>query len=79
MASKDNTSHQSDDPSSYLPGVSIDCVIIGFDLKELNILLLKLKESEHWSLPGALFTWTRTWTRQLPGSWKSEPGSGCPT
>jgi ADP-ribose pyrophosphatase YjhB (NUDIX family) len=40
------------DPSSFLPGISIDCVIIGFDLNELNILLLKWKEGGHWMLPG---------------------------
>jgi len=38
--------------SSFLPGVSIDCVVIGFDLKELNILLLKVKEHDLWMLPG---------------------------
>jgi 8-oxo-dGTP diphosphatase len=41
-----------DDTSTFLPGVSIDCVVIGFDLKELNILLLKLKEHDLWMLPG---------------------------
>ena len=40
------------DTYSFLPGVSIDCVVIGFDLKELNILLLKLKEHDLWMLPG---------------------------
>ena len=39
-------------PSSYLSGISIDCVVIGFDLSELNILLLKMKESGQWMLPG---------------------------
>ena len=28
------------DPSSYCPGVSIDCVVIGFDQDLLHILLL---------------------------------------
>jgi len=40
------------DPSSFLPGISIDCVVIGFDLKQLQILLLKLKEHDLWMLPG---------------------------
>jgi len=40
------------DPSRLLPGVSIDCVVIGFDLTELHILILKLKEHELWMLPG---------------------------
>ncbi len=41
-----------DDTSVFLPNVSIDCVVIGFDLKQLQILLLKLKEHELWMLPG---------------------------
>ncbi|MDF1574389.1 MAG: NUDIX domain-containing protein [Bacteroidales bacterium] len=40
------------DPDLFLPGVSIDCVVIGFDLNELHILLLKLKEHNYWMLPG---------------------------
>lgn len=40
------------DTSRLLPGVSIDCVVIGFDLKELHILLLKLKQHDIWMLPG---------------------------
>jgi len=40
------------DPDLWLPGVSIDCVVIGFDLTELYILLLKLKEHDLWMLPG---------------------------
>ena len=40
------------DTSKLLPGVSIDCVVIGFELKELHILLLKLKEHDIWMLPG---------------------------
>jgi len=38
--------------SSFLPGVSIDCVVIGFEQNELHILLLKLKEHDVWMLPG---------------------------
>jgi len=41
-----------DDTSIFLPSHSIDCVVIGYDLKELNILLLKLKENDSWMLPG---------------------------
>ncbi len=40
------------DTSLFLPNVSIDCVVIGFDLKQLQILLLKLKEHDLWMLPG---------------------------
>jgi ADP-ribose pyrophosphatase YjhB (NUDIX family) len=38
--------------SDFMPGVSIDCVVIGFDLKKLNILLLKLRGHNLWMLPG---------------------------
>lgn len=41
-----------DDPALFLPGVSIDCVVVGFDLQTLNILLLKFKEHDLWMLPG---------------------------
>ncbi len=41
-----------EDTSVFLPNVSIDCVVIGFDLKSLQILLLKFKEHDLWSLPG---------------------------
>lgn len=34
------------------PGLSIDCVIFGFHENELKILLLKLKSSNKWALPG---------------------------
>lgn len=35
-----------------MPGLSIDCVIIGFDAGELNILVMKLYEMDTWVLPG---------------------------
>jgi ADP-ribose pyrophosphatase YjhB (NUDIX family) len=37
---------------SFLPGVSIDCVVIGFDLRQIHILLNKLVASDLWMLPG---------------------------
>jgi hypothetical protein len=40
------------DMNSFLPGVSIDCVVIGFDLKEIHILLNKLDGHDLWMLPG---------------------------
>ena len=40
------------DTSVFLPNVSIDCVVIGFDLQQLQILLLKLKDYDLWMLPG---------------------------
>lgn len=36
----------------YLPGVSVDCVIFGFDGSSLKALLLKPLNSEEWGLPG---------------------------
>ena len=40
------------DSDSWLPGVSIDCVVIGFDLKQIHILLNNLKANDQWMLPG---------------------------
>ena len=37
---------------NYLPGQSVDCVIIGYDNHELQILVLKWKNLDIWSLPG---------------------------
>ena len=37
---------------NLLPGQSIDCVIIGYDQEELQILVLKWKGTDTWSLPG---------------------------
>jgi len=40
------------DTSELMSGLSIDCVIIGFDLNSLNILVTKLYGMDNWSLPG---------------------------
>lgn len=37
---------------SLLPGVSIDCVVVGFNGERLHILLLKSKGADLWMLPG---------------------------
>ncbi len=37
---------------NYLPGQSVDCVIIGYASGELKILLLQWKATKRWSLPG---------------------------
>jgi 8-oxo-dGTP diphosphatase len=37
---------------TYLPHVSIDCVIFGFHENQLKVLLLKWKERGKWCLPG---------------------------
>jgi len=36
----------------FLPSVSIDCVVFGFNDGALKVLLLKMKEQQFWSLPG---------------------------
>ncbi|GAB3733726.1 NUDIX hydrolase [Spirosoma lituiforme] len=35
-----------------LPGISLDCVIFGFHDTKLNVLLLRWKDTDEWSLPG---------------------------
>lgn len=40
------------DVNKLHPGLSIDCVIFGFHENELKVLLLKLKNSDKWALPG---------------------------
>lgn len=36
----------------YHPGFSIDCVIVGFHQNQLKVLLLKVKNTGQWGLPG---------------------------
>lgn len=36
----------------YLPGISLDVVIIGYAENTIKVLLLKLKELDYWALPG---------------------------
>ena len=52
MADKNRLAAGPVDPGRLFPGLSIDCVIIGFDLNDLHILILKWKELDMWSLPG---------------------------
>jgi len=40
------------DLSAVLPGLSIDCVIFGFDRGKLHVLVLKWKNEDLWALPG---------------------------
>lgn len=37
---------------NYLPNLSIDCVIFGFDDASLKVLILQMKDKELWGLPG---------------------------
>ena len=36
----------------YLPHLSIDCVVFGFDATTLKVLVTKIKEKNLWALPG---------------------------
>jgi 8-oxo-dGTP diphosphatase len=36
----------------WLPNISVDCVIFGFQENHLKVLLLKFRNNEVWSLPG---------------------------
>ena len=38
--------------NNYLPNLSIDCVVFGFDNDSLKVLLLKMKDSNLWGIPG---------------------------
>lgn len=41
-----------DPSSSYMPSVSIDCVVFGFHENQLKVLLLKSNFMDEWCLPG---------------------------
>lgn len=36
----------------FHPGLSIDCVLLGFHENQLKVLLLKMKNLDQWALPG---------------------------
>ncbi|OMQ08941.1 NUDIX domain-containing protein [[Flexibacter] sp. ATCC 35103] len=38
--------------NEYLPHLSIDCVVFGYNVANMKILLVQLKDQENWSLPG---------------------------
>jgi hypothetical protein len=38
--------------NKFIPHISIDCVVFGFHVGALKVLLVKLKDQELWSLPG---------------------------
>ncbi|WP_264566600.1 NUDIX hydrolase [Flavobacterium sp. N3904] len=40
----------------YQPGLSIDCVIFGFDDNQLKVLLIKTGYNDSWSLPGGFIS-----------------------
>ncbi len=36
----------------FHPGFSVDCVVFGFHNNKLKVLLLKMKHTQYWALPG---------------------------
>jgi len=38
--------------NTYMPHISIDCVVFGFHESSLKVLLLKIKHQDLWGLPG---------------------------
>lgn len=55
MKSKGILESMAIDLEQFVPGQSIDCVIIGFEQQKLKILILKLKaEGDIWALPSGL-------------------------
>jgi len=40
------------EPEKYLNSISLDCVVFGFHNNQLKVLLLKMKFSHEWALPG---------------------------
>lgn len=55
MKSKGILENMALDLDQFVPGHSIDCVIIGFEQQELKILILKWKAKGNiWALPGGL-------------------------
>ncbi|MCM0667048.1 NUDIX hydrolase [Flavobacterium tyrosinilyticum] len=38
--------------NEYLPHLSIDCAVFGYNTSNMKVLLVKLKDQELWSLPG---------------------------
>jgi len=42
----------SNDFGNYLPSISVDCVIIGYQQNNLTVLVLQWKGTNLWSLPG---------------------------
>lgn len=41
-----------DQIENFVPSISLDCVVFGYQDKELHVLLLKYRGTNSWSLPG---------------------------
>lgn len=52
MNDKPTINKFSEELKNYLPSLSIDCVILGLIDNELNVLVLRWKETKSWGLPG---------------------------
>lgn len=44
--------HYLEAAAACMPGLSLDCVVFGFHENQLNVLLLRWKGTNEWSLPG---------------------------
>ena len=42
----------SDQKNSFLEHISLDCVVFGFHENQLKVLLLRMKKTKEWALPG---------------------------
>lgn len=52
MIEKQISEYLKDAEELYLPGISLDVVILGYAENTIRVLLLKLKELDYWALPG---------------------------
>ena len=42
---------------TVIPHLSVDCAVFGFDGAALQVLLLRLRGADRWSLPGGYVQW----------------------
>lgn len=49
-----------DPANTFLPSLSVDCVLLSFHDNQLKVLLLKAKDTEIWSLPGGFVAKSET-------------------
>jgi 8-oxo-dGTP diphosphatase len=52
MSNNSITTHLNSAFDEYVPTISVDCVILGYQHDQLYVLVLNWKNSNDWSLPG---------------------------
>lgn len=57
-----------------IPGISIDCVVFGYQDRRLHVLLLNYKHSNLWALPGGFLPKTATMEAQANNILKTRTG-----